>query len=131
MPLMAQSMVGGMVKLLGEEQTAFLLSHEVIRISLIHMMTVGFSLLKWIQKKDIKIYTTEEHISDEDIAMYERVSQANDLAMQGSAVGLHPDEVIKELVKRGKLETSDLKTMGYDIDKLNIDPNEKSDKLKN
>lgn len=131
MPLMAQSMVGGMVKLMGEEQTAFLLSHEIIRISLIHMMTVGFSLLKWVQKKNIKIYTTEEDISDQDLAMYERVSQATDLAVQGSAAGVPPKDIIKELIKSGKLQVEDLKSMGCNIEDLNLDAKETLNKFKN
>ena len=111
-PLMSNAVVGALIKLLGPAYSTFLLSHESVRYSLIHAMVIGFYLLKWMQKKDIKIFTHDEPVTEEDIEMYDRISKANDTSIQAMAAGVNPQEVIKKLVQSGKLKAQDLEQMG-------------------
>jgi hypothetical protein len=119
MPLMGQAMVGGLSKILGLQMTALMLSQDHTRYSLMHMMTVGFYLLQWLKKKEIKIHTTETPLSDDDLAMYDRINSANSAATAAGFMGQDPREVIKSWLKAGKLSQSDLKEMGID-DEINI-----------
>jgi len=102
-PLMAQSMAEGMIKLLGINTASLMLSSESIRYSIIHMMTVGFYLLKFIQRKNIKVFTNEEPLTDQDILTYERISKASNLATMAHHMGLDPKTMVKTLIKQGKL----------------------------
>lgn len=112
MPLMAQAMVGGMIKLLGPSHAMLMLSNQVTRYGLINMMTVSFYLLKWLQKNKIKIHTIEDSITEEEIDMYDRINTAGDLSIQAAAMGADPKKVIREMIKLGKLKKSDLAQMG-------------------
>lgn len=115
MPMMAQAVVGGLVKLMKEGPATYMLSQEHIRFSLVHMMIVSFYMFKWIQKKDIKIHTTEEHITQEDIEMYDRISTASDVTTMAAAHGIDPQQVVREMVKEGKLKASDLENIGVEL----------------
>jgi hypothetical protein len=113
-PLMAQAVVAGLMKLLGHSHAAFTLSQETTRYSLIHMMAVAFYLLKWVQQNGVKIYTTEEPVSEEDIDTMVRISKAGDMATQFAALGGDPHRVIKEFLASGELKPEDLQKMGVD-----------------
>jgi hypothetical protein len=115
-PLMGQAVAGGMIKLMGLSTATIMLSQEHTRYGLIYMMSVGFYLLKWLQKKNIKIHTFEEPVTDDDLAMYERVTRANDLSVQAAALGSDPKEIIKKLIESGQLKTSDLKQLGLELE---------------
>lgn len=112
MPLMAQALAHGLVRYLGNQNAAFILSDSLVRDSLIHMMGMSFYLLKWIQQKDIKIHTVEESISQEDVDMYDRCSRASDLAIRYAAAGGDPKEAMREMLKRGLLKQEDLVQLG-------------------
>jgi hypothetical protein len=111
-PLMAQAVVRGLIKLAGEAHACVMLSNESVRYALVHMMTVGFYLLKWIQKKKVKIQTTEHPVTDEDIAMYTRCSRATDSLTQFAAAGGDPKQLVKEFISDGTLKKEDLTEMG-------------------
>lgn len=111
-PLMANAMVGGMTKLFGAETASYYLANEAFRYSLTHMMTVSFYLLKWIQKKNIKINTFEESISDTDIDMYKRLSKTGDTLYKGTAMGLDPNDILQKLYEDGKITIEDVEKMG-------------------
>lgn len=116
MPMMAQAVVGGLVKLMNEGPATYMLSQEHIRFSLVHMMIVSFYMFKWIQKKQIKIHTTEEDITDEDIAMYDRVSTASDVSVMAAAHGGDPKEVLRQMIDSGQLKKEDLDGIGFELD---------------
>lgn len=116
LPLMSQAMVGGMIKLLGSYPSAVMISNEVIRHGLLYMMTVGFYLVKWLQQKEIKIHTIEEPITDSEIEMYDRISHASDISVQASTLGIDPKNILREMIKAGKLKHSDLEQFGYSLD---------------
>lgn len=113
-PLMAQAMVGGLSKLLGSFYTSVILSNSTVRYSLIHMMTVGFYLLKFIQNKGIKIHTIEEPITADDIEAYQRLSKASDTITNTTLMGYDPKQVVQEMLKNGLLKHEDLEKLGID-----------------
>jgi hypothetical protein len=76
--------------------------------------------MKFLQQKNIKIYTSEEPLTDNDIEIYDRVSVASDLATQYTLLGGDPKAVFVELVKQGKLLVSDLESMGIHLDEADI-----------
>jgi len=114
MPLMSQAVVGGMIKLMGQGFATYMLSQQHIRVGLIHMMTVSFYLVKWLQAKNIKIHTTEEPVTQSDIDMYDRISKANDMTMQAAAHGVDPKEIVREMLRQGSLHQDDLTEMGIE-----------------
>lgn len=114
MPLMAQSMAGGLCKLMGPYLTGLTLAQSHLRHSLMHMMTVSFYLLKWIQGKKIKIHTIEEQLTDEDYDTLQRVSEASGKAIIAQMAGLDGKEIIKEMLRAGKIKHSDLQYLGME-----------------
>ena len=115
MPLMAQTMVRGMSKLMGPSLTNVMLSNSDVRYSLMHMMTVGFYLLKFIQNKKIKIHTVEEDINQEDIDTYMRVDKASNMITMAANMGHDPREVVKEMLRKGLLKRQDIEGLNLDI----------------
>jgi len=111
-PLMAQAVVAGMTKLMGPYLSTLMLSQEGSRYGLVYMTIMGFYLLKFIQKHDIKIFSTESAVSDEELAMYDRVGAASSMATMASHLGADPKEVIRELLKSGQLQRDDLEKLG-------------------
>lgn len=111
-PLMGQAVASGLIKLLGPSIGTVMMSQEETRYSLVHMMTMSFYLLKWLQKKEIHIHTYEEPVTQDDLDKYDRVSRASDLTVQMASMGGDPKKVIELLLEQGKLKTSDLKEMG-------------------
>ena len=116
MPLMAQGLVSGMTKYMGQGMAAVIISDEMMRHSLIHMMTTSFYLLKFIQQKNIKIYTTETPVTSEEIEMYERCSRASDFTMKYASMGGDPRVALKEMLKKGLIKKSDLTALGESED---------------
>jgi hypothetical protein len=112
MPLIGQAMTYAMVKSLGEYKAAALLSQELIRYSMVHFGMVCFLLYKLIQKKNIKVYTNEQTLTDGDIEAYERISSVADISTQIALAGGDPKELIRELIKEGHISKSDLALIG-------------------
>ena len=88
MPLMAQSVISGLGRMLGLEHTAFYLTNETSRIALINMMSIAFLLLKFLQKNKITIRTVETDISEEEIETIKRKANAGSAATMGALLGL-------------------------------------------
>jgi len=112
MPLVAQAMTYGTVKSLGEYKAASLLSQEIIRYSMVHFGMICFLLYKLIQKKNIKVYTTEQLLTDDEVDAYDRISSIADVSTQIALMGGDPKELIQELVRGGHVSKSDLALMG-------------------
>lgn len=123
MPLMSQSVVSGLGRMVGINQTAFYLADDTARFSIINMMCVAFLMLKFVQQKGLTIHTFEEDISDEEIEELERKTKANQIATLGALAGEDPKAILEELRKRGKITDKDLE----DMLKENGDKNAKSD----
>lgn len=108
MPLMAQSVVGGLGRMIGIKSTAFHLANEVTRSAFIQMMGMGLLLLKFVQKEELKIYTYEEPVTDEEIEKIDRKSRANSVATLASLAGADPKNVLRELRNQGHITDDDL-----------------------
>ncbi len=111
MPLMTQSLVSGLGRILGLHQAAFYLCDAEINRSFTHMMCISFLLLKFVQQKGLLIHTYEEPMTEEEIASIERKSQANNIAMIGMKAGQDPRAVLREMVNQGMLTEEDLQSM--------------------
>jgi len=108
MPLMAQSVVSGLGRMVGIKTTAFLLANDMTRYSIINMMCVSFLMLKFVQQKGLIIHTYEEDVTDEEIAEIERKSSANKTATLAALAGEDPRAVLREMKEQGLITQSDL-----------------------
>ena len=108
MPLMAQSVVSGLGRMLGIRHTAFFLANETSRVALVNMMSMAFLLLKFVQQKKLVIQTFEEEISEEDIEDIQRKAKAGSAATMGALLGMDPKEILENLVEQGEISQEDL-----------------------
>jgi len=111
MPLMAQSVVSGLGRMLGIRHTAFFLANDLSRVALVNMMSIAFLLLKFVQQKELTIQTYEEEISEEEIEEIERKAKAGSTATMGALLGLDPKEILDNLVEQGEISQSDLEAI--------------------
>lgn len=111
MPLMAQSVVSGLGRMLGIRHTAFFLANDISRVALVNMMSIAFLLLKFVQQKELTIQTYEEEISEEEIEEIERKAKAGSTATMGALLGLDPKEILDNLVEQGEISQSDLEAI--------------------
>jgi hypothetical protein len=111
MPMMAQSLVSGLGRMIGIRGTAFYLAQEGTRHAMIYMMCVGFLLLKYVQEHGLLIHTYEEEVSEEEIEEIERKSKASSVATMGSMMGMDPREIMQQLVEKGELHEQDLEDL--------------------
>lgn len=115
MPLMSQSLVSGLGRLIGIRETGILLSDEVVRFSLIQMMSMSLLLLKFIQKEGLKIYTLEEKITEEEYEDIQRRSKAISTTIMASTMGINPQDMLNQLLKQGKITKEDIEKMTGEI----------------
>lgn len=108
MPMMAQSLVSGLGRMIGIRGTAFYLAQDGTRHAMIYMMAVGFLLLKYVQEHELLIHTYEEPVSEEEIEEIERKSKASSVATMGTMMGMDPREILEQMVERGQLHEEDL-----------------------
>ena len=111
MPLMAQSVVSGLGRMLGIRHTAFFLANETSRVALVNMMSIAFLLLKYVQQKKLTIETFEEEVSQEEIEDIERKAKAGSMATMGALFGADPKEILADLVEQGEISQSDLEAI--------------------
>lgn len=111
LPLMSQSVVSGLGRMLGIRSTAFMLSQEDTKMGILYMMCVAFLLLKFVQNNELKIHTYEEPVSDEEIEQLLHKSEVNRIATIGALAGLDPKAVLEQLVEEGKLSQDDINEM--------------------
>lgn len=111
MPMMAQSLVSGLGRMIGIRGTAFYLAQEGTRHAMIYMMCVGFLLLKYVQEHNLLIHTYEEPVSDEEIEEIERKSKASSVATMGSMMGMDPRQILQHMVDQGQLSETDLEDL--------------------
>ncbi len=117
-PMMGQVLVSGLGRLIGIPMTGFYLASDVARMSFMHMMSISFLMLKYVQEKKLTIIAVEEPVSDEEVQSVERKSKANSVAMMGAMTGMSYKDILKELVDKGELTQEDLQGM-LDKDKGN------------
>lgn len=117
LPLMSQSVVTGLSRMIGTDATAFHLTNPITRTAIINMMAVGFLLLKFVQQNDLSVVTHEEPVTDEEIAEIEQRSQVASAAMALASTGMDPKQVLQILKEQGKITDDDLKkALGEETD---------------
>lgn len=107
MPLMAQSIVSGLGRMVGIPLTSFYLANDLIRTSIINMMAISLLLHKFVQKNNLTIHTIEEKITEEEMETIERKSKANSVATMGAFMGIDPKEMLKNMLDRGDITPED------------------------
>lgn len=116
LPLCTQTLVSGLPRAVGEQRAAQMLGLEKSRTTLVLMMMLSFSLLKFIQQKGLKIMTVEEEITTDEMDKIQRMSEASEAATLAAMMGISPKEILQELVKEGSLSGDELSQMiGEDI----------------
>lgn len=111
LPMMAESTATALPRLVGPGLASALIAQESVRYPLIHMMTVGFLLLKFIQKNSLKITTIEETLTDEEIEGYERLNRASNAAVLSSMLGGDPKSTLREMFRKGMVTKGDLEEL--------------------
>jgi hypothetical protein len=120
-PLMAQAASTSLTKLLGTGTAAVLLADYVSRLGFIHLMTVGFYLMKFIQKNELKIVTTETSIDDAELNRLARLDQASSAGVIAESMGLSARSVVEEMARSGKLDKEELESLGFEDIETNKD----------
>lgn len=110
-PLMSQSVVSGLGRMLGLHQTAFMMAQDDTKAGILYMMCVAFLLLKFVQNNKLKIHTYEEPVSDEEIEAIYRKSDANKAMTLGVMAGMEPTEILEKLYEQGKVTEEDLQQL--------------------
>jgi len=108
MPLMSQSLVSGLGRLIGLQSTALMITNPNTRMSLIYMMMISFVMYKMVQVQGLTIHTYEEEVSDEEIEEIERKSKATSVASMGAMLGMDYKEILQEMVNSGELTRDDI-----------------------
>lgn len=111
MPLMSQALVSGLGRLLGIRPTGALLFNEIIRYSLVQMMSMSMLLLKFIQDKKLKIFTYEEECSQEELDAIEQKFERTRVDALEEITGITPTDLIKQAVNQGMISREDLEAL--------------------
>lgn len=111
-PVMAKAAVTALTEFVGPHTAGLMISQELFRTALTSCMMSAFLLMQFVKKNDIKIYTSEQKLSDEEIASYDRINKASSVASLAAQLGTNPREVIREMVKQGQLQKEDLEALG-------------------
>ena len=111
LPLVSESLVSTLGRMLGIQVTAFYLSNDTTRTALLWSMAMAFLILKYVQKHGLIIHTMEEAITDEEIEEIERRSEANRVATLGAMLGENPRDILQKLLDEGKITSEDLEAL--------------------
>jgi len=111
MPLMSQALISGLGRLTGIQATAFFIANPNTRMALIYMMMVSFVLYKMVQVKGLKVITTTEDVTDDEIEEIERKSRASSVANMSAMMGMDPREILQQMVEKGDLTSDDLEDL--------------------
>lgn len=121
LPLMAQSVVSGLLRSTGGMNTAFLLSQDITRTSIVNMMCLSFLMLKFMQQKDLSVYTQEFPVTQEEIDEIDRRSKISNQLTVAALAGEDPTEVIQRMKNSGDISDEDLKELMGDTNGKNED----------
>ncbi len=108
LPLVSQAMCSTLPSLMGKRHAYMTLTQENFRYSHIMMMMLSLTLLKWVNKKTIKIVTHEEDVTDEEIERYEKMSRVSSAATTGAMMGMSPKEIMKDLIESGDISSAEI-----------------------
>lgn len=111
MPLMSQSVVSGLGRIVGIPETALMLANNSTKTGVLYMMCTAFLLLKFVQNNKLKIFTYEDTVTDEEIEAIDRKVEANKMLTYGTIAGMNPQEILDKLYEEGKITKEDLESM--------------------
>ncbi len=111
MPLISQSVVSCLGRMIGINATAFHLTQDTTRTAIIWFGSLAFLFYKYLQAHNLKIFTTEEDVDPDELEEIERKTEANKIAMMGMMAGVNPTEILRQLKEEGKLTNDDLRDM--------------------
>lgn len=111
-PLMSQAVLFSVNKIVGSDYVSAFLGQQATRNTLIYMMTIGFYFLKWMQKNEVKVFTSEEPIADEEINSLNRINNICSVISSLSVLGYNAKPVIKLLLDMGEITKEDLVKLG-------------------
>jgi hypothetical protein len=116
MPLMAQAMVGALGRLMGIQGTAVILAIPDLRQAFAYTMGLSFLLLKFIQKKELRIHLIEQQLTEEEFEALLRRTRANNVTTLAAMAGENPREVVQEMLRQGKLTQEDVtEILGHEL----------------
>jgi hypothetical protein len=128
LPLMSQSVVSGLGRMIGIYETGLYLTNETTRTAIIYMMAIGLLLLKFVQENNLTITTHEEPVSEEEIEEVIKKSKISSIATLTAAAGVNPREVLQQLVKEGKISEEDINEVLGEAKKDESNTNNKGNK---
>lgn len=108
LPLMTQAVILALPDLIGTEETALLTARPHAKFGLIYAMGTAFLLLKYMQKHNISIETTEEEMNKEDIDRLIKRISINNAVILGIEEGMSKEEILTELLSLGKITEEDI-----------------------
>jgi hypothetical protein len=111
-PVMSQLMIPILLNLGGESLTQMLVGGEIIKNAILDSMTVSFLFLKYIQQKELKIISSSEVLTSQEIEFIKRhteeVSQSSPITQ---LLGVPPAELLKSLYQNGDISKEELNSL--------------------
>jgi len=99
-PLLSQALVAGLGRLVGIEGCAYYLMNDLTKTCFLDMMALSFLLLKYIQQKNLKIFTITEPITEVERQLLEaKVKEVGHKVTLSEFVGMNPKDILRELQK--------------------------------
>jgi hypothetical protein len=108
LPLMTQSVILALPDLIGVEETASLIAKPNAKYALIYSMGTAFLLLKYMQKHNISITTTEEEISNYEIQKIVKRIHINNAIIIAAEEGISKEQILQSLLSLGKITEEDI-----------------------
>jgi hypothetical protein len=117
-PLMIECIPYVIHKILGSCYASLVENDTTTRQILAHIMLIGFYLSKLFQDKHIKIVTREEELTDREAEDILRIDEGITTITMLAQQGFNRTEVIKDLIRSGRITIGDLKEMGIEEGKI-------------
>lgn len=117
-PLVSNVTALSMSRLVGESNMPLFLSSNLMRHVIVTMTCTGFYLLKFMQQNKLKLYHTEEPVSQEEIEQMERIDDAGSALTKAAFFGMDLNSVAATMMSEGLIETEDLEKLGLDVDEV-------------
>jgi len=96
---------------LPNELGAMILSNKDSRHAILFAMCCSFLILRVVHSKDLKIFTIEEPVSDEDIARMDQFSKLNEYVVAAHVMGISMDELFELLKENGKITDNEIEAL--------------------
>ena len=108
-PVMSQLMVPILYNLGGEALAHMLVSGEIIKNAILDSMTVSFLFLKYIQQKELKIISSSEVLTAQEIEFIKRhTEEVNESSPITQLLGVPPAELLKSLYQNGDISKEEI-----------------------